>query len=335
MRIHSRSGIGQSRPRPAKYRGRPAQRAAAAHRAAVAQRAWAAALLLRDVISRVHRPVREHRLVAIAAGVTFYGLLAIFPAIAAIVAVYGLFADPSTIARHLSGLAQVLPGGAIEVIQGQLDHVVHRRHSTLGVTFVIGVAVSLWSANAGMKALIDALNIVYGERESRGFLRLNAVSLALTSGGILLALLAIGAVIVLPLAMHEFGLSPGIGRLASLLKWPVLLVGIALTITALNAFGPSRRRPHRHWITPGSACATIVWLAVSMLFSWYTGNFGRYDRTYGSLGAVIGFMTWIWLSIIVILVGAEIDAFFERRAHRRRLHREARRRTLSQDANKS
>ena len=246
---------------------------------------------------------------------TFYALLAIFPAIAALVAIYGLFADPAAIAKHLDDISNFIPAGAMEVIRDQLARVTSGGRGTLGFAFVIGLGVSLWSANAGVKALIDALNIAYGEREKRGFIRLNGVSLAFTLGGILTVMVAIGVIVVLPLALHYVGLEGSPRSIVVLAKWPLLFVAVALGIAILCRYGPSRTEPQWHWITWGSVLAAIGWITVSVLFSWYAANFGTYNRTYGSLGAVIGFMTWMWLSTIVILLGAELDAEMERQTY--------------------
>jgi membrane protein len=270
----------------------------------------------KDVLLRVYENISEHRVVEIAAGVTFYTILAIFPAIAALVALYGLFADPSTIANHLKALASVVPGGALDVIGEQLERVVSQGNRTLGFAFVLGLAVSLWSANAGMKALFDALNIVYSEREKRGFIKLNAVSLAFTLGALILTLLAIAAMIVLPIALDYLGLGAAAAWILTLGRWPLLLIAVSLAIALIYRYGPSRRKPQWHWISWGSAFAAISWLIVSILFSWYAQNFGNYNKTYGSLGAVIGFMTWIWLSTIVILIGAELNAEMEHQTAR-------------------
>ena len=251
-------------------------------------------------------------MVALAAGVTFYGLLAIFPALAALVSLYGLFADPATIASHLQTLAGVLPSGGLEVIGSEINRIAAQQNSTLGVTFLTGLAVSLWSANAGMKALMDALNLVFEEEEKRGFFRLNAVSLAFTIGAILFVLLAIGGMVIVPLALHYLGVPDTPAILVKILRWPLFFVVVAIALAILYRYGPSRREPQGRWITWGSVCAALAWLVVSILFSWYAENFASYNATYGSLGAVIGFMVWMWLSTIVILFGAEIDAELER-----------------------
>ncbi|MBW0003386.1 MAG: YihY/virulence factor BrkB family protein [Hyphomicrobiales bacterium] len=270
----------------------------------------------KDVFWRVYQNVPEHRIVSIAAGVAFYVLLAIFPGIAALVALYGLFADPSTISRHLNDLSGVLPGGATDVIGEQLGRLTAQPNSTLGFAFLVGLGVSLWSANAGMKALVDALNIVYGEKEKRSFIKLNAASLVFTLGAIIFMILALGAIAVLPFLIDDLGLASATEWLVRLGKWPVLFILVALIIAVIYRYGPSRERAQWRWISWGSAFAAFAWLIMSILFSWYAAKFGTYNKTYGSLGAAIGFMTWIWLSSIVILLGAELDAEMEHQTAR-------------------
>jgi membrane protein len=260
---------------------------------------------------RIYQNVSDHRIAAIAAGVTFYALLAIFPGIAALVALYGLFADPSTISKHLTGLSSFLPGGAIDVIGGQLQRLTEQGNTKLGFTFLLSLAISIWSANVGMKALFDAVNIVYGEREKRSFIKLNAVSLAFTCGVLLFMLLALVALVVLPLIADYLGLADAAQWGVALGKWPVLLLAIALAVAMMYRYGPSRETAQWRWLTWGSAFAAIGWVVVSILFSWYAAHFGTYNKTYGSLGAVIAFMSWMWLSSIVILLGAELDAVME------------------------
>jgi membrane protein len=249
--------------------------------------------------------------------VTFYSLLAIFPAVAALVSLYGLFADPNTIAAHLDSLSGLFPGGAVEVIRDQMNRVASQGSGKLGTTFAIGLATSLWSANAGIKSIFDALNLVYNEQEKRGLIRLNATSLAFTTGAILFMLVAIAAMVVVPVVLDYVGIGDATtAMLIKILRWPALFLVVALALAVLYRFGPSRSRPQWRWITWGSAFATLGWLAVSLLFSWYAENFGSYNKTYGSLGAAIGFMIWMWLSTIVILLGAELDAELEHQTTR-------------------
>jgi len=270
----------------------------------------------KDILLRVYKNISTHRVMAIAAGVTFYSILAIFPAIAALVSLYGLFADPAAIAAQLDQVAGVLPGGALDVLREQMTRVASQGGGTLGLTFIIGLVAALWSANAGMKALFDALNVVYGEEEKRGFIKLNAVSLAFTTGAILFLLIAMAAVVVLPVGLNFVGLASMSDLLVRLIRWPVLLIAIGLALAVLYRYGPSRDEPRWRWTTWGSAFAAIVWLIASVLFSWYAANFGSYNKTYGSLGAIIGFMVWIWISAIVILIGAELDAEMEHQTAR-------------------
>jgi membrane protein len=270
----------------------------------------------KDILLRIYQNISDHRVLALAAGMTFYSLLAIFPALAALVAIYGLFANPATISAHLNSLSGLLPAGTIDVARDQMTRVASKGGQALGSTFVVGLAFSLWSANSAMKSLFDTLNVVYGEREKRGFVALNALSLSFTVGAIAFVLVATAALVVLPVALSYIGLSDAATLLLQLGRWPALFVVLALALAFVYRHGPSREEARWRWISWGSALATILWIAASVLFSWYTANFGSYNQTYGSLGAVIGFMTWLWISAIVILIGAELDAEMEHQTAR-------------------
>lgn len=270
----------------------------------------------KDILLRVYSNIGKHRVLALAAGMTYYSILAIFPALAALVAIYGVFADPGSIAKHLDQISGFVPSGAIDVAREQLTRVTSKGSQSLGVTFVIGLAVSLWSANAAMKALLDTLNIVYGEEEQRGFVKLNAVSLAFTLAAIAFVLVALGAIVVVPVVLSYLSLSNFADLLVRIARWPAMFVALALGLACIYRFGPSRTAPRWRWITWGSAAATLFWVAASGLFSWYAASFGKFNETYGSLGAVIGFMTWLWISAIVVLLGAELDAEMEHQTAR-------------------
>jgi membrane protein len=265
----------------------------------------------KDILLRAYANVSKHRILSLAAGMTYYSILAIFPAIAALVAIYGLIADPTTIARHLDQLGGFLPGGAIEVAREQLTRVASKGSQTLGLTFAIGLGISIWSANAAMKSLFDTLNVVHGEQEKRGFIKLNAISLGFTVGGVIFVLAALGAIVVVPVILNYVGLSNAGGLILRVGRWPAMYLVITFALAVIYRYGPSREEARWRWITWGSAMAALLWLAVSGLFSWYAANFGKFNETYGSLGAIIGFMTWLWISAIVILLGAEIDAEME------------------------
>lgn len=270
----------------------------------------------KDILLRVYANIGDHRILALAAGMTYYSILAIFPALAALVSIYGLFSDPGSIAKHLDQISGFVPSGAIEVARDQLTRVTSKGNQALGLTFGIGLAVSLWSANAAMKSLFDTLNIVYGEQEKRGFLKLNAMSLMFTVAAIAFVLLALGAVVVLPVVLNYLYLSDFADIFVRIVRWPVMFVCLAMALACIYRFAPSREAPHWRWVTWGSAAATLFWLVASGLFSWYAASFGKFNETYGSLGAVIGFMTWLWISAIVILLGAELDAEMEHQTTR-------------------
>jgi membrane protein len=265
----------------------------------------------KDILWRVWGEVQKDRILAVAAGVTFYGLLAIFPAIAALVSLYGLVADPADISAHLQALSGFLPAGALDIVREQVERVASQGGGTLGLKLGFSLLISLWSANSGMKAIFDALNVAYGETEKRSFIKLNAMSLLFTLCALIGGIVALIAVVVVPLVLDMLGLGAVAATLISVLRWPLVLLIVLFALAVLYRYGPSRDEPQWRWVSWGSAFAAIGWLVVSLLFSWYVANFGSYDKTYGSLGAAIGFMTWIWLSTTVILIGAELNAEME------------------------
>ena len=258
------------------------------------------------------RQAGKDRLLATAAGVVFYGLLALFPAVTALVSSYGLFADPTTIGDNLRRLALMLPQGAFSIVENQIERVVANDGSALGFGFVAGLLIALWSANAGMKALLDALNVTYEVKETRSFFRFNAVSLGLTLAGLIGVLLMVCAVVVTPLAIHLLGLEGRISILLQFGRWPILALLIFSALVMLYRFGPCRQRSSLRLLAPGAAAAAIFWLIGSSLLSWYLSNVTNYDATYGSLGAAMGLMTWMWMSTIVVLFGAEINFEIEK-----------------------
>ena len=225
--------------------------------------------------------------------------------------IYGLFADPNTIVSHVDAVTGVAPGGAIDVVREELTRLSAQGSTTLGVGFLICLVVSLWSANSAIKALFDSLNVVYEETETRGFIRLNLLTLCFTIATIVFLLIALACIVALPVALNHLPSSGVTGVVLEFARWPTLLVLVAFGLTLIYRYGPSRTEPRWQWITWGSAFAAFVWLAASALFSWYSAHFGSFNKTYGSLGAVIGFMIWMWLSTIVVLIGAKLNAEIE------------------------
>ncbi|GBU16991.1 MULTISPECIES: YihY/virulence factor BrkB family protein [Methylobacterium] len=269
----------------------------------------------KDIALRLYQEFGNDRILLVAAGVTFYAILALFPAVAALVSIYGAVADPSTISTHLNELRGILPDGAIDIVGGQVKRLVDKGDAALGLTALVSILLSLWSANGGMKAIFDALNIAYEEEEKRSFLMLNLQSLAFTAGALLFVVLALTGIVVVPAALQVLGLDQKAWYIA-LLRFPALLALVIGTLAVLYRYGPSRRKPKWRWVTWGSAVAGTLWLVASGLFSWYVANFGSYNETYGSLGAAIGFMTWIWISTTVVLLGAELNAEMEHQTAR-------------------
>ena len=263
------------------------------------------------VLKRVFAQISDNRLLSEAAGVTFFALLAIFPALAAIVSLYGLVADPQTINSHVDALNGFVPGGGLDIITDQLHRLTSNGASKLGLGAVVGILAALWSANQGSKALFEALNVVYGEKESRGFFARIAISLAFTLGAIVFILLMLGAILVVPTMLDYVGLSATMDRLVRIGRWPIAFAVLAFFLSCLYRFGPSRREPRWQWVSWGGCAAALGWIVVSFGFSWYVEHFGNYNKTYGSLGAAIGFMTWIWLSTTVMLIGGQLNAELE------------------------
>ena len=263
-----------------------------------------------EVALRVFHGISEDRLTTISGGVTFFVLLALFPGLAGLISLYGLFADSSTIAQHLSSLEGILPDGGMQILRDQLEQLTSQPPQKLGFATVASLAISSWSANGGVKAMFEGLNAMYEEREKRSFIRLNAISLALTFSGLAFVIASLLTITIVPKLLSLLDL-PGVSEVVGYARWPVLLVVASLMIAVIYRFGPSRDRPQWRWISPGNIFAAVTWIAASLLFSWYTAHFGSYNKTYGSLGAAVAFMTWIWISTMVILVGAKINVELE------------------------
>lgn len=266
----------------------------------------------RDIGLRVFGEIRDDRVLAVAAGVTFYALLALFPSLVALVSLYGLTADLGTLNDHLQSLSGAAPQGVLDFVGDQVARIVLKSDGTLGFAFVFGLATAIWSANAGAKAMFDALNVVYDEREKRSFVMLNLRSLAFTVGAVAFLILAFNAVVVLPIALDYVWLGAWTETLITLGRWPVLFACVVFGLTLLYRFGPSRRSPKWRWAAPGPVIAAVLWIAGSIGFSFYAENLANFEKSYGSLGAAIGFMLWMWMSVIVVLLGGELNAEIER-----------------------
>jgi membrane protein len=267
-----------------------------------------------QVLKSTVSEVSSDRVMTVAGGVTFYGLLSLFPALTVLVSLYGIFAEPQSISEHLKMLGSFLPESAMSVIGEQATRIASGDQARLSIAGLTGGLIALWSANAAMKALIDTLNIVYDAEEARGFFKLNAVTLLFTISAIVGVMVLFVAVAAVPVIMNFLRLGGVLDFVIWAGRWPVIFVLVVLALAVLYRFGPCRPNVRWRWITPGSFVAALGLLIISMLFSWYAANFGKFNETYGSLGAVIGFMTWMWLSATMVLVGAELNAEIENHA---------------------
>ena len=270
----------------------------------------------KDILLRTYNEILNDRLMAVAGGVVFYSLLSLFPAIAAGVSSYALFFDPESIAKQVAFAAGVVPSNALDMFRDEIMRIANKSDGKLTLGFAIGLAIALWSANAGMKSMFDALNIIYDEQDKRGIIKLNLVSLFFTVCAIAAALLAAAAVVVFPLALAALGLSALDRPIIGLLRWPLMFLMLIVGLAVLYRYGPSRRLAKWRWISVGSVSAALVWLAASALYSWYLSNFANYNATYGALGAVAGLMMWMWIGTLVVLAGAELNAEIEHQTAR-------------------
>lgn len=262
----------------------------------------------RDVLFRTFTEVNQDRLSIVAGGVTFYSLLAIFPAVGVFVSLYGLFADVSQVNAQLADLSLVIPDEALAVVGDQMTRLAGGEPATLSAAFVISLLLSVWSANAGMTALFAGLNVAYDEAERRNFLVQTALTYAFTLGLLVFLTLVSALLVVAPLALDFFGLTSG---LLFPLRWLSLWAVAAGAFTIVYRYGPSRARARWRWVTWGAVLAATFWLVGSLAFSWYVNHMAHFDVTYGPLGAVIGFMAWIWFSVMMVLIGAELNAEIE------------------------
>ena len=213
--------------------------------------------------------ISEHRLLTEGAGITFYAILAIFPALAALVSVYGLIVDPSTVSGQLNALSGIVPGGGMDILGDELKQLVSAGGGKLGLGAIIGILVALWSANGGTKAMFDSLNVVYDEHEKRSYIRRTLVSLAVTLGTLVFVVVVMAAVVALPIALNFVGLGKVTDILLRVARWPLLLVIVAVMLAVIYRYGPSRTEARWRWVSWGGAFAAIVWVLVSLAFSWY------------------------------------------------------------------
>ena len=249
----------------------------------------------------------------VAAGVAFYAFLAMVPLLGALVLTYGLVADPADIQGHILSLAQTLPASAAELIGDQLRNVVEDSGGKKGLGLLLALGIALFGARNGAGSAITAMNIAYDEEETRGFVHLNLVALAITVGAVVAVPLVVGAMTMLAALGDLLPAASGLTVLAGKIASYALFLAIATAAAAaFYRFGPDRDAARWEWISAGSAFAALGWMLLTAAFGFYVSNFGSYNATYGSLGAVVVLLTWLYLSAYVLLLGAEINAELER-----------------------
>ena len=269
-----------------------------------------------DILMRLKSAVGENHLSLTAAGVAFYGLLAIFPALAATVSLWGLLADPAQIEQEIAGTSSILPGEASAIILDQVRAIAGNAGAGMTFATVFGLLFAIYSASKGVNALMEGLNIIYGETEKRGIVTLYLTALALTVGAIAVVILAIGVVIVVPAVVAAVGLDGLVGSNITLLRWPVMALVVLFALAVLYRIAPSRADPRWQWVSWGALLATLLWIAASVGFSFYVSHFANYNETYGALGGVIILLMWLWLSAFAVLLGAQLNAETEHQTRR-------------------
>ncbi len=263
-----------------------------------------------DILKRTAKQLVSDNVSIVAGGVAFYVFVALVPTLIAVISLYGLVADPIDVSRQLGPFLSALPQDAADLIRTQVEAITNQERSSLGIGLIVGVVVALLGASKGMLALVSALNIAYDEQETRKFVRLRGLALLLTLGLALAAVAGLGGMVVVGNLAERLG---SFGKTAvSVLRWPALATLAVLALAALYRYAPDRAVPKWRWVTPGAIAATVLWLVGSIAFSVYVRNFGNYNETYGTLGAVVVLLLWLLLTAYAIVLGAEFDAETER-----------------------
>lgn len=263
---------------------------------------------------RVVGKIGSDRISLVAAGCAFFGLLAIFPGLVAVMAIAGFFIDAETVAGQVQNLASVMPQEAAQIVISQAQGVAGSDSGGLGLAAIVGLMITFYSSTAAVRSVIQGLNVAFDVPEERSFLRLYATQFALTLGVIVGFILIAAVLVVLPIVLSFLQFGEMTAMVATLLRWPFLLLVIVSGLSVLYRYGPSRRVRRWRWITPGAGIACLLWIAGSVAFSYYVSNFGSYNETFGALGGVVVLLMWLWLSAFIMLLGAEFDAEIEAQA---------------------
>lgn len=261
----------------------------------------------KDIVWRVYRESGNDRIAFLAGGVTFYVLLALAPAVAVFVSLYGLFSDVGAVSKQLDQLATFVPHDVLVIVGDQMTRLATQRPAELSIAFALSVLLSLWTASLGIRVLVDALNVTYEEKERRPYLLRIITTYSFTFAALVFMAVVTAVLVAAPLVLNQIGA----GELLIPLRWLVLYVLVAGAFAILYRYGPSRRWAQWRWVAVGAMLAAAVWMGGSLGYSWYVNNVARFQITYGSLGAVVGFLVWIWFSVMALLLGAEVNAEVE------------------------
>jgi membrane protein len=265
----------------------------------------------KQVFKRVLKNFQIDHIPVVSAGIAFYFFLALFPALAAVVSIYGLVMEPAEVQQQIAEISSALPEKTQVLLSDILNGIARKSTGTLGWTLLLGLLISILSANRGTIAVFEGVNIAYKERNERKLLRKYGVTLSFTLGGILVGIISLVFVVGFPALADQLGLSPFIQELINWMRWVILAFIIVISLGVIYHVAPDRRSPEFRWVSWGAIIATILWLGGSLGFSAYVDNLGNYDRMYGSFAAIIILMLWFFLTAIIILLGAEINAEME------------------------
>ncbi|MCP1366348.1 YihY/virulence factor BrkB family protein, partial [Halomonas sp. BBD48] len=264
------------------------------------------------VLKRSKEEMSRDHVSMVAAGIAFYGLLAIVPAIVATISLWALLFDPQQITQQISSISHLLPEEAANIIRQQAQQASQGAGAGMSLAAIGGLLLAIYSSSRGVDGFMEGLNIIYDEEESRGMLKRTAIKLVLTIGAILMTIVTLGVITAIPAIVNILGLPSLIGTLINLARWPLLMIVVMLAIAILYRYGPDREQPRWQWVSVGSALAVLLWVVGSIAFSIYVRNFASYNETYGSLGAVVILLMWFWLSAFIVLMGAELNSEMER-----------------------
>lgn len=267
-----------------------------------------------DLARSVWHAIHDRNLGLIAAGVAFYMMFAIFPGMAATIAIWGVFADPAAMRDYLGQIHGVIPDAAYNVIETQLDALLAANTRTLGWTTALSLAIALYSVHSGVSALITGLNAIHARRHRPGLVRI-AVSALITVALIAVSLSALATVVLVPVALNIVRIGFAEALILRFLPWVVMFVVVFLVLGLFYRWGPNMEGERHGWVTPGAVLAAFLWAGASMAFSAYLANFGNYNKVYGSIGAVIALLMWLYISAYIVLLGAALN---EERARIRR-----------------